>query len=353
VEYREPYGILTIMIKKADRFILVLILLTLPLSAFSETLDHTALLEKIGARLLWDPIQKKGILLKDDRSIVFLADEPILLLNGKDVVHTAAILYEKGDLKFSSDTVNLISKFFQITESVQTESSFRVSAIILDPGHGGRDSGATSRFPVDGINVALQEKNLVLDLTLALKERLEEKFRNKDIILTRYNDIYPTLEDRVELANNVSTENSEGIIYISIHGNASMNTKAEGFEVWYLPEDYRRQIIPEKENDLIDPVLNTLMEEEFTLESKKLAGYILNNLEKEIGGSASNRGLKEESWFVVRNAMMASVLVEAGFITNSEESTKLRDPGYLMQINNAIYNGIVDFVDFFENRFDE
>ena len=343
------------MTKKTERIILILILMFLPLSIFSETLDHTALMDKTGARLLWDPVLKKGILLKDGRSIVFLADEPILLLNGKDVVHTAAILYEKGDLKFSSDTVNLISKFFLNKGSSAQESSFRVSAIILDPGHGGRDSGATSRFPVDGINVALQEKNLVLDLTLALKERLEEKFRDKEIILTRDNDIYPTLEDRVELANGVTTENGEGIIYISIHGNASMNTKAEGFEVWYLPEDYRRQIISEKEsgNGSIDPVLNTLMEEEFTLESKKLAGYILNNLEKEIGGSASNRGLKEESWFVVRNAMMASVLVEAGFITNNKESMKLRDPRYLMQINNGIYNGIVDFVDFFENRFNE
>ncbi|MBF9017661.1 MULTISPECIES: N-acetylmuramoyl-L-alanine amidase [unclassified Oceanispirochaeta] len=343
------------MTKKTERIILILILLFLPLSIFSETLDHTALMDKTGARLLWDPVLKKGILLKNGRSIVFLADEPILLLNGKDVVHTAAILYEKGNLKFSSDTVNLISKFFLNKGSAAQESSFRVSAIILDPGHGGRDSGATSRFPVDGINVALQEKNLVLDLTLALKERLEEKFRDKEIILTRENDIYPTLEDRVELANGVNTENGEGIIYISIHGNASLNTKAEGFEVWYLPEDYRRQIIPEKEseNGSIDPVLNTLMEEEFTLESKKLAGYILNNLEKEIGGSASNRGLKEESWFVVRNAMMASVLVEAGFITNNEESMKLRDPRYLIQINNGIYNGIVDFVDFFENRFNE
>lgn len=327
----------------------------LPQTAFSETLDHTALLEKTGARMLWDPIQKKGILLKDNRSIVFLADEPILLLNGKDVVHAAAILYEKGDLKFSSDTVKLISKFFLNKGVTASENLFRVSAIILDPGHGGRDSGAISRFPVDGINVSLKEKNLVLDLTLALKERLEKKFRDKEIILTRDNDIYPTLEDRVELANNVSTKNNEGIIYISIHGNASMNTKAEGFEVWYLPEDYRRQIIPENENenDSIDPVLNTLMEEEFTLESKKLAGYILSNLEKEIGASSSNRGLKEESWFVVRNAMMASVLVEAGFITNSEESTKLRDPRYLMKINNGIYNGIIDFVDFFENRFNE
>ncbi|MDC7235565.1 MAG: N-acetylmuramoyl-L-alanine amidase, partial [Spirochaetales bacterium] len=299
------------------------------------------------------PVQKKGILIKGEKSIVFLADEPVLLLNGREVVHTAAILYESGNLRFSSDTANLISRFFLNQSAESVPSGFRVSAIILDPGHGGRDSGATSRYPVDGINVALQEKNLVLDITLALQEKLEEKYPDKDIILTRSNDIYPTLEDRVEQANSIITGDGEGIIYISIHGNASLNMKAEGFEVWFLPEDYRRQLINDDSDDNINTVLNTLMEEEFTLESKKLAGYILDNLEKEIGSSSTNRGLKEESWFVVRNAMMASVLVEAGFITNKEESAKLRDPAYLKRINNGIYNGIVDFVDFFENRFNE
>ncbi|WP_168203369.1 N-acetylmuramoyl-L-alanine amidase family protein [Oceanispirochaeta crateris] len=315
-------------------------------------MNHEELVAKTGARLLWDPAIKKGIFLKDKQSIAFMADESILLLNGRDVYYTAAIVYEKGVLKFSADTVDFISSFFLSENSRSTASQFRVAAIILDAGHGGRDSGATSSFPVDGIKVPLYEKNLVLDLTLALEEELSEKYTQKEIILTRTNDTYPTLEERVDLANSFNLQKGEGIIYISIHANASLNQKAQGFEIWYLPEDYRRQILNEEGHEnRLDPVLNTLMEEEFTLESQKLAGYISENLKESLGETTPNRGIKEESWFVVRNAMMASVLIETGFITNNEETAKLRDPEYLMRLKNGIYNGIVDFVDFFENRY--
>ncbi len=322
-------------------------------SLYAETLDHHSLIDQTGSRLLWDPLQKKGILLKEGKSIVFMADESILLLNGTDVVHTGAILYERGVLKFSSETVDLIVKFFQDKGAAPKKPAFRVAAIILDPGHGGRDSGATSNFAVDGIATPLQEKNLVLDITLALKEKLEEEFPDKNIILTRENDIYPTLEDRVELANSVTAARGEGIVYISVHGNASLNKDAEGFEVWYLPEDYRRQVLPGEGNESIDSVLNTLMEEEFTLESRTLANSILDHLDSKVGHKATNRGLKEESWFVVRNAMMASVLIETGFVTNRTEAQRLRNPQYLKSLSNGIYNGIVDFVDFFENRYNQ
>jgi len=331
---------------------IIIFLYLLALRLYAEPLGQNLLLEKTGARLLWDPVMKKGMLLKDDKTITFMADEPILVLNGKDVYYSAAIVYEKGQLKFSDETVDFITNFFTDSAAGSGKAGFRVAAIIIDPGHGGRDSGATSSFSVDGIPVPLDEKNLVLELSLGLEEKLKKKYRDKKIILTRRVDIYPTLEERVALANSYNLKKGEGIIYISVHANASLNKSAKGFEVWYLPEDYRRQILNDgKEKEAYDPVLNTLLEEEFTLESKKLAGFIQKNLNLTIGEFTPDRGIKEESWFVVRNAMMASVLIETGFITNSEETSLLRDPQYLKRLNEGIYNGIVDFVDFFENRY--
>ncbi len=332
-------------------FFIVLLLLRIS-GIHSEPLDQNSLLDKTGARLLWDPVIKKGLLLKNSKSIAFMADEPILVLNGKDVYYSAAIVYENGVLKFSDDTVAFIDKYFNDSTAAGSTARFRVAAIIIDPGHGGRDSGATSSFPVDGIPVPLNEKNLVLDLALGLEEALKSRYSDKKIILTRRNDIYPTLEERVALANSFNLQNGEGIIYVSVHANASLNRSARGYEVWYLPEDYRRQILNDNKNaNAFDPVLNTLLEEEFTLESQKLAGFIQNNLGLVIGNDTPDRGIKEESWFVVRNAMMASVLIETGFITNNDETALLRDPQYLKRLRNGIYNGIVDFVDFFENRF--
>ncbi len=320
---------------------------------FSRTMDQGEILEKTGARLLWDPVSQKGMFLKGPKSLLFFANKPYLLFNGREMHHDGALVYEKGTLRFSEDTARKIILFFDDRSPAPgKDRDFRVSAIILDPGHGGRDSGANSNFEVDGLAVPLQEKNLVLEMTLDLEERLKERYPHKKIIMTRANDSYPTLEDRVSLANSYEAGEGEGIIYISLHANASLNHKARGFEVWYLPEDYRRQILDGQtgEKDGLQPVLNTLLEEEFTLESKLLARNILDELACAIGDQSPNRGLKEESWFVVRNAKMASVLVETGFLSNQEEAALLRTPEYLKKIGDGIYNGITAFVNFFESR---
>jgi N-acetylmuramoyl-L-alanine amidase len=62
-----------------------------------------------------------------------------------------------------------------------------------------------------------------------------------------------------------------------------------------------------------------------------------------------NRGLKEETWFVVRNAKMPSVLVEIGFVTNKREAMQMRNGSYLKKITSGIYNGVCDFIEHFEN----
>ena len=134
---------------------------------------------------------------------------------------------------------------------------------------------------------------------------------------------------------------------------SAYNKNAKGFEVWYLPTDYRRNLIDaeeisEEEKDLV-PILNTLLEEEYTLESITLANAINNGLKDEIGKITEERGLKEESWFVVRNAKMPSVLLELGFISNRDEAFQLQKDSYLKKLALGVYNGICAFIDQFES----
>ncbi len=91
-----------------------------------------------------------------------------------------------------------------------------------------------------------------------------------------------------------------------------------------------------------------MMEEEFTTESVLIAKFILDELDREIGAQSGNRGLKEEEWFVVRNANMPSVLIEVGFVSNPEEAVLLNDAGYLRKITTGIYNGLAAFIVHFE-----
>ncbi len=334
------------IIMKVSRVCLTFLLI-LSLPVFTESVSIDQLLEETGSRLLWEPILKKGMLIRGTRSVTFSTEYPLMILDDATVLTEGAVLYSVQGLTFSQTAAGLIKNYL-LKKQGDTRKTFRIAGILIDPGHGGRDSGAVSSFPVDGVNVNLKEKNLVLEIGLRLEEMLRRTYPDKEILMTRKIDIYPTLENRVKQANDFSLDKGEGIIYISIHGNASLNSKAEGFEVWYLPENYRRDILDSETEGELAPILNTLLEEEFTLESKELAESILLGLNEKLGEYTLNRGIKEESWFVVRNAMMASILVETGFISNREETERLRDPQYLKNITDGIYNGIIDFVDFFE-----
>ena len=317
---------------------------------YSEPVSLETILDQTESRCLWDPLVKKGILIKGSRSVVFSTEYPLMILDHNQTVSSGSIVYSNNRVTFSEEAASIIrSHLLEKPVTADSSGSYRIAGILIDPGHGGRDSGAFSRFPVDGIEVPLKEKDLVLEVSLRLEEMLKKQFPRKEILMTRRTDIYPTLENRVKQANDFTLKEGEGIIYISIHANASLNQNASGFEVWYLPENFRRQVLDDSDdNKDILPILNTIMEEEFTLESRKLAETILENMDKQISGYTPNRGLKEESWFVVRNAMMASILIETGFITNSDETERLRDPSYLKKMTQGIYNGIIDFVNFFE-----
>ena len=110
-----------------------------------------------------------------------------------------------------------------------------------------------------------------------------------------------------------------------------------------------RQATDEKDvDDDLRPILNSMLEEEYTTESILMAKFIHDGLDKQVGAVSKSRGLKAEEWFVVRNSYMPSVLVEVGFVSNSAEAYNLSDPSYLHKISVGLYNGVGSFVTHFE-----
>ena len=91
-----------------------------------------------------------------------------------------------------------------------------------------------------------------------------------------------------------------------------------------------------------------MMEEEYTTESILMAKFIEDGLNAQVGSLSPQRGIKEEEWFVVRNAKMPSVLVETGFLSNAEEAALLSDDNYLKKLSLGIYNGLGAFITHFE-----
>lgn len=183
-------------------------------------------------------------------------------------------------------------------------SIFNGKVIVIDAGHGGRDSGAEGN--------GLREKDITLDIALRVKKLLEEK--GFAVIMTRDRDVYPSLKERTDLANNAKAD-----IFVSIHVNSGGGT---GIETWWhdkAPEPQKRQL---------------------------LATYIQNELIAATG--AKNRGVKSPTpkkgnFHVTRETKMPSALVEVGFIDNASDAAKLAQSSYRQKIAKGIVEGIIKY----------
>lgn len=176
--------------------------------------------------------------------------------------------------------------------------------IVIDPGHGGYDPGASG--------LGLQEKAVVLDTALKVKALLAKTpFSFK---LTRETDVYLTLSQRVSLAKSVG-----GDTFVSIHANA-LNGSANGTEVYYY---------------------NSAYENPYYSDSKKLAQAIQNRLVA--AWNTQDRGIDHGDFHVIRENTMPAVLVELGFIDNKADNQKLGSSWWRQEAAEAIYLGILDY----------
>jgi N-acetylmuramoyl-L-alanine amidase len=305
------------------------------------------------AEFRWDPLLSAGVFSSASHDISFLAgksgEQGFFLLDGKDLYPVPLPYLAQGSLYFPEGFVDAAEKvLFPQAEFPPESGQFRIAAIIVDPGHGGKDPGAIGKFNDSRGAWSLIEKEITLKVSREIHTLLNRTYPGKQVLLTRDRDTFPSLADRVELANSVPLEENEAVIFISIHANSSLNKRARGFEVWYLDPEYRRELIDKSKYGESAAIVNRMVEEEFTTESILMGRNILNRIGKELGTLVPSRGLKAEKWFVVRNAQMPAVLVELPFVTNQQDAEIMADDAYLKRFSDAIYKGIVDFVTAFE-----
>jgi N-acetylmuramoyl-L-alanine amidase len=310
--------------------------------------------QKQSADFRWDPFFQKGIFSLAGHSAVFYAGNPedtgLMMVDGREIFTLPLPYLEGGNIVFPEPFLSAVKNAFS-GALADDSTRFRIAAIIVDPGHGGKDSGAVGTFTIQGKPLRLVEKDITLKVSKELHALLSRLYPDKQVLLTRTGDTYPTLEDRVAIANSVPLRENEAIVFISVHANASFNKQARGYEVWYLIPDYRRNVLDgSKVTDSAEviPILNAMLEEEFTTESIMMAKSILDRFGEAAGNASPSRGIKAEEWFVVRNARMPSVLVELGFVTNEADALLMADESYLKKVSEALYKGIIDFVTTFE-----
>lgn len=304
------------------------------------------LAQSLSATLEYDPLTHSGTMVKEGRSARFALGVPYVLLDWTIVKQVPPPYETEGVIEVKKEFADALHEFFEPKN--RPASKYSVKAIVIDPGHGGKDPGAIGEFD----DFKLKEKDVNLAIAHRLADLLRIRYPDRTILLTRTDDTYPSLEQRVDMANTVKLGETEAVIYISVHANASFNKNTRGFEVWYLNPNYRRTVVDEatakEKGEDIAPIINTMLEEEFTTESVILAQKVYEHMGDMIGKVSPARGIRAEEWFVVRNARMPSILIEVGFVTNKDEALLLSQDGYLRRIGDAIYNGVCDFIEHFE-----
>ncbi len=180
----------------------------------------------------------------------------------------------------------------------------RKGLIVIDAGHGGDDFGT---YSVD--KPTLHEKDLALSTAKLVKVYLEE--RGYRVALTRQSDFFVPLKTRAHFANDI-----QATLFVSVHYNSAPNREAKGIEIFYYGEgdDVKRRTA-----------------------SKNFASTVLSALIAKTKGG--NRGVRHGNFAVIRETTMPAILVEAGFMSNQEEMTRLRDPLYEQRIAQAIAQG--------------
>jgi N-acetylmuramoyl-L-alanine amidase len=251
-------------------------------------------------------------------------------------------LSPKSETEFVKVKKYSASKVPEDAPSIPKQLSLKVSRIVVDPGHGGKDPGAI------GPN-GEKEKDINLVIAKQLAKRLKDE--GYEVLLTRETDVFIPLPNRTAFAN---TKNAD--LFISVHVNAHDNADIKGVETYFLnlTTDASAIRVAARENATttksisgLQLIINDIMMTSKINESSRFASFtqksIIGSLEKsEI--PTSDHGVKQAPFYVLIGAKMPAILVEIGYITNPGECKLLHDEKYQQSIVDGIMAGINGYV---------
>lgn len=239
----------------------------------------------------------------------------------------------------------------------QTDSPF-LDRVVIDPGHGGMDSGGVSK------DKKTYEKNLVLYIGKALRDLIKKEYGDDvSVWMTRESDVFIPLQDRADFANKHHAD-----LFISVHINANFKTAPSGHSVHILgaSSDPNRDLVAgqldvvKRENSVIllendyntryqgfDPnddastIFMTLMQSAFYEQSILFASMVEEQLEK--GPIRVRRGVEQNPFYVLWKTTMPAVLLELGFITNDEDLAHLRNNSDLDMLAQRVFDAFVQY----------
>jgi N-acetylmuramoyl-L-alanine amidase len=219
----------------------------------------------------------------------------------------------------------------------------KIGKIVIDPGHGGHDTGTI------GPN-GLEEKDLVLEVGRRLGKLLETRL-GAQVVYTRKDDTFIPLETRTAIANQQRAD-----LFISIHANSSHDSAARGVETYYLnftssPEALevaaRENAVSEKSIYELQDLVKKIALKDKIEESREFAGDVQESLHNGLAVKSPairDRGVKKAPFIVLIGANMPSILAEISFVSNPSDERHLETSEYRQHIAESLYRGVARYV---------
>jgi N-acetylmuramoyl-L-alanine amidase len=227
--------------------------------------------------------------------------------------------------------------------SVAAQLGLKMRRVVIDPGHGGRDTGAIGPRGV-------REKDVALAIARTLAGRL--RALGFAVILTRKDDSYVSLDERTRIANQARAD-----LFVSVHCNAARRRTLAGVETWTLnvaSDRYATRLATFENADAersvsdLRLILADLATRANASDARDLAesvqGSLVRNLRERVG-RLEDHGVKQALFYVLLGAHMPAILVETGFISNPAEEARLRSRKYQTGTAEGIARGVKEFVD--------
>ena len=220
----------------------------------------------------------------------------------------------------------------------------KISRIVIDPGHGGHDTGTIGP-------TGLMEKDLCLDVALRLGKIIQQRLPGAEVVYTRSDDTFIPLEERTRIANE-----SKADLFISIHANSSRDHGARGVETYYLNlkgspdamEVAARENATAQESihDLEDMVKKIAQSEKID-ESREFASDIQDSLARRVqqmNKTVKDRGVRKAPFVVLIGADMPSILTEISFLSNPADERLLKKPEQRQKVAEGLYQGVASYL---------
>jgi len=272
-------------------------------------------------------------------------------LEGKGVVEDNGLFFSREFVEEILTELSLpvsyrfTKKQLLIVRDKQRDVGQKLDFVIIDAGHGGKDSGALGYFDA-------AEKDITLSLSLALKEQLNADYPKLKVYLTRSTDKFLRLEKRSDVANKHNEGNKFGI-FVSIHCNSTLSPRVKGFEIYYLAQNHDnikmrqlmlRENLRYERSSYIRRLTSQLMNAQIQRESKTLARQVFSGLSNRLDGMIKSRKVKKADFAVLRGSLMPAILIETGYLTNRDDLKKLKSVEFRKAFAAGVSRGIGSFL---------